>query len=313
MPDDVHPQIQTLLDTMAALNLPAIQSLSVQDARAMFEGFANSRRESYPPPHVAEVINTTTGADFGDIPVRVYRPNLDATAPAVVYFHGGGHVIGSLDSYDTVTRYMANATGHTVISVDYRMAPEHIFPAAPMDCFTATQWVAQNAKALQIDATKISVCGDSAGGNLATVVALMARDANLPIAAQILIYPVVDYRGGTPSYDRYATGYGGLESETVTWFMDHYIPDPAKRDDWRASPIQAVSLSGLPPTLIITAECDVLHDEGATYAAALRDAGNTVTYQDYAGMIHGFFNYLGLADDTEKAHQAVADFLTHHV
>jgi acetyl esterase len=298
---------------MAALNLPAIQTLSVDDARAMFEGFADSRRESYPSPPVDQVTDTTTGPDFGDIPVRIYRPNTDPAATAIVYFHGGGHVIGSLNSYDTVARTLTNTCNATVISVDYRMAPEHIFPAAPNGCFAATQWVVQNAETLQIDPTKIVVCGDSAGGNLATVVALMARDADLPIAAQILIYPVVDYRGGTPSFERYATGYGGLEAETVTWFMDHYLPDPKTRDDWRASPIQAASLENLPPALIITAECDVLHDEGAAYADALSAAGNTVTYKDYTGMIHGFFNYLGLADDAQDAHQTVADFLKRHV
>ncbi len=309
MPQDVHPQIQKLLDTMAALNLPAIESLPVNDARTMFEGFADNRRESYPSPKVAEVINTTTGPDFNEIPVRIYRPTDKTAAPAIIYFHGGGHVIGSLNSYDTVARTLALTCQATVVSVDYRMAPEHVFPAAPNDCFTATKWAVENAGALNIDPTKIALCGDSAGGNLATVTALMARDAEIPIAAQILIYPVIDYRGGTPSFDRYATGYGGLEATTVTWFMDHYLPDPEMRDDWRACPRNADTLAGLPPTLIITAECDVLHDEGVAYGDQLRAAGVSVNHIDYTGMIHGFFNYLGLADDAQSAHQAVADFL----
>lgn len=311
MPKDVHPQIQTLLDAMAALNLPAIESLFVPDARAMFEGFADKRRESYPSPEVTSVIDTTTDADSGAIPLRIYRPT-QATAPAIVYFHGGGHVIGSLDSYDTVARTLARTCQATVISVDYRMAPEHVFPAAPNDCFAATKWVHENATTLNIAPDKIALCGDSAGGNLATVTALMARDAGLPIVAQILVYPVIDYRGGTPSSERYATGYGGLQASTVTWFMDHYLPDLATRDDWRACPRTAPTHAGLPPTLIITAECDVLHDEGVAYADQLRAAGVTVEHIDYAGMIHGFFNYLGLADDAQNAHQAVADFLREH-
>ena len=311
MPKDVHPQIQTLLDAMAALNLPALQTLSVQDARAMFESFADKRRESYPSPHVNAVIDTDTGPTHGNIPIRIYRPNSDTAAPAIVYFHGGGHVIGSLNSYDTVARTLANTCNATVISVEYRMAPEHVFPAAPNDCFTATQWVTQNAEILKIDPTKVAVCGDSAGGNLATVVALLARDASLSIAAQILIYPVIDYRGGTASFERYATGYGGLEAETVTWFMDHYLPEPATRDDWRACPRNA-NLSGLPPTLLITAECDVLHEEGSTYGEQLQAAGVLVEHVNYKGMIHGFFNYLGLTDDAQNAHQAVADFLKRH-
>ena len=311
MPKDVHPQIQTLLDTMAALNLPAIQTLSVDQARNMFEGFADKRRESYPSPHVHEVNDTKTGSSHGKIPVRIYRPTSNRAAPAIVYFHGGGHVIGSLNSYDTVARTLAKTCQVTVVSVDYRMAPEHIFPAAPNDCFTATRWVVENAKTLCIDPTKIIVCGDSAGGNLATVVALMARDVGLAIAAQILVYPVIDYRGGTISFERYAKGYGGLESETVRWFMEHYLPEPKMRDDWRACP-RVANLAGLPPTLILTAECDVLCDEGAAYGKQLSAAGVAVEHINYKGMIHGFFNYLGLASDAENAHKAVAAFLNLH-
>ncbi len=165
------------------------------------------------------------------------------------------------------------------------------------------------AASLNIHPTKISVCGDSAGGNLAAVTAIMARDANIPLAAQILVYPVIDYRGGTPSFTKYATGYGGLECDTVTWFKDLYLPDPDTYDDWRACPRNAPSLENLPPALLITAECDVLHDEGVAFAAQLRAANVPTQHVNYPGMIHGFFNYLGLADDADAAHQTVADFL----
>ena len=160
-----------------------------------------------------------------------------------------------------------------------------------------------------MDADRIAVCGDSAGGNLAAVTALHARDAAVPVAAQALIYPVIDYRGGTPSYARYGTGYGILESETVDWFRERYLPDPTHHDDWRASPQRATSLQDLPPALVLTAECDVLADEGRAYAEALKAAGNETEHLDFAGMTHGFFGYLGLVDDAARAHRAVADFL----
>ena len=309
MPDDVHPQIQAVLDTMAALNLPKIQDGSAMDARALMEGMADARRKSLPPPEVASITNTTTGAGFGHVPVRIYRQTPNTTAPVIIFFHGGGFVIGSLESYDAVARSLALKCDATVVSVDYRMAPEHVFPAAVDDCFDAVRWVSENADALNIDPEKLVVSGDSAGGNLAAVTAIMARDANIPVAAQVLIYPTVDVSFDTPSYARYAAGYGGLEAETVEWFMDHYLPDHTQRADWRASPKNASSHANLPPAIIITAECDVLRDDGVAYQQLLTDAGGLVEYVEYAGMIHGFFNYLGLADDAEAAHDRVAAFL----
>jgi acetyl esterase len=161
-----------------------------------------------------------------------------------------------------------------------------------------------------VDLKRLVVAGDSAGGNLAAVVAIMARNSgSFDIAAQVLVYPVVDYRGGTSSYDRYGEGYGVLETTTVNWFKERYILDPAQLEDWRASPAKAPSLSDLPPCLVITAECDVLHDEGEAYAAQLREAGGSAEHIDFKGMTHGFFGYLGLVDDAEAAHHAVAQFL----
>jgi acetyl esterase len=189
------------------------------------------------------------------------------------------------------------------------MAPEHVFPAAVNDCFDAVRWVSSNAEALNIDPEKLVVSGDSAGGNLAAVAAIMARDASIPIAAQVLIYPTIEVCFDTSSYARYATGYGGLEAKTVEWFMDHYLPDHTQRTDWRASPKNAASYTDLPPALIITAECDVLRDDGVAYTELLRNAGVDAEYVEYPGMIHGFFNYLGLADDAEAAHVRVAEYL----
>ena len=310
VPDDVHPQVRAVLERTAELGIPKVQDLSTAAARALVEQMSVARRESFPPPEVAEVINTTTGPGFGHVPVRIYRASDEARAPAIVFFHGGGHVFGSLDSHDSAARFLARTTGAIVVSVDYRMGPEHPFPAAAQDAYDATRWVAAQADRLGIDPARIAVCGDSAGGNLAAVVALMAQaGGEVALAAQVLVYPVIDYRGGTASYTRYAKGYGILEADTVTWFMDRYLPDPALRDDWRACPKMAPSHSGLPPALILTAECDVLNDEGAAYGAQLKAAGVAVEHIDYPGMIHGFFTLLGLIDDTEKAHRDIARFL----
>jgi acetyl esterase len=196
-----------------------------------------------------------------------------------------------------------------VISVDYRMGPEHPFPTAVEDAFAAARWVADNADLLRIDPDRLAVCGDSAGGNLAAVVALMARDSGaFAVSAQVLVYPVVDCVDRAPSYARYGTGYGLLEADTVAWFMDRYLPEPEMREDWRASPIRA-AVAGLPPTLVLTAECDVLHDEGVAYCDMLAAAGVAAQHVEFSGMIHGFFTYLGQVDDAARAHRTVATFL----
>lgn len=310
MPDDVHPQIQAVIDTLDELGVPKLQDISTEAARTLMETMSAARNEDYPPPEVAEVEDTATGAEYGNVPVRIYRTSSDSSAPVIVFYHGGGHVIGSIESYDAVARFLAVKAGCTLVSVEYRMAPEHPFPAAVEDCYDATRWVAGHAEKLRIDPERLAVCGDSAGGNLAAVVALMARDSGaFDVSAQALIYPVIDYRGGTPSYERFGEGYGVLEIDTVSWFMDRYLPDPDKRDDWRASPRNAPSHAGLPPTLVVTAACDVLHDEGVDYAKQLQAAGVAVEQVNFPGMVHGFFSYLGLVDDAERAHETVARFL----
>lgn len=310
MPDDVHPQIQAILDRSAELGLQNLQHLEVDAARAQVEELANARRKDYPPPEVLEVENASTGPGYGHVPVRIYRTSEAAEAPVIVFYHGGGHVVCSLETHDTMARFLALTTGCTLVSIDYRMAPEHPFPAAVEDAYDATRWVVDHARSLRVDVNRLAVCGDSAGANLAAVVALMARDQkDFPISAQVLIYPVIDYRGGTESFERYGQGYGSLESDTMQWFLKHYLPNAESREDWRACPRNPVSHQDLPPTLIITAECDVLHDDGAQYAEQLRSAGVEVRHLDFPGMTHGFFGFLGLVDDAERAHEAVASFL----
>ncbi len=310
MTDDVHPQVKAILDKMRELEVPKIHQLSTDDARVMVEEMAAARRDAYPPPDVASVETVSTGPGYGHVPVRIYRASTGRPAPVIVYYHGGGHVVGSLDSYDTTARHLALTADCTLVSVDYRMAPEHPFPAAVDDCYEATRWVVDQAASLGIDSQRLAVCGDSAGGNLAAAVAILARDSGaFAISAQVLIYPVIDYRGGNPSHEEYGVGYGPLEAESVAWFMQRYLPDPVHRGDWRACPRNAASHSGLPPALILTAECDVLHDEVVAYAAQLRDADVAVEHVDFPGMIHGFFGYLGLVDDAHRAHQTVAAFL----
>ena len=300
-----------MLERTAELGIPKVHTLQTGAARDLFEQMAAARRDSYPAPEVAEVRTESTGPGFGHVPVRIYKPTASTDGTAIVFFHGGGHVFGSLDSHDTAARFLARETGATVVSVDYRMGPEHPFPAAIEDGYDATRWVSAKAESLGVDPARLVVCGDSAGGNIAAVVALMAQsDDEISLAAQVLVYPVIDYRGGTASFDRYAEGYGILEGSTVAWFMDRYLPDPATRDDWRANPGLAPSHAGLPPALVLTAECDVLHDEGIAYCAQLEAAGVVTEHINYPGMIHGFFVQLGLLDDAEKAHADIARFLS---
>jgi len=215
-------------------------------------------------------------------------------------------VIGSLDTHDFIARNLCAGAGALVASVDYRMGPEHKFPAAVDDSFAALEWVQANARGLGADPDRFGVHGDSAGANLAAVVALIAWDAGQPrLRLQSLVYPVTDYTMSMPSYDRFATGYGILTREAMLWFRNHYLRRPEDAEDWRASPLKAASLAGTAPALVITAECDVLHDEGERYAAALRDAGVPVEYRDYAGMIHAFFGMVPLVDDAMNAQRAV--------
>jgi len=301
---ELHPQIQRVLQVMAEANLKPIEALTPAEARAQMEATAQSRKAE--PLPVDRVEERSVPGPASDIRLRLYWPNAAAPLPAIVYYHGGGHVIGSLDTHDLVARNLCAGVGALVASVDYRMGPEHKFPAAVEDSFAALTWVHANAAELGTDPGRSGVHGDSAGANLAAVVALLARDAGSPrLRLQSLVYPVADYRLVSDSYRKYAQGYGLLSRESMVWFRNHYLRRPDEAEDWRASPIKAESFSGVAPAIVITAECDVLHDDGERYAAALRAAGVTVEYKEYAGMIHGFFGMMPAVDDAMNAQRAV--------
>ena len=305
----VDPQIQQVIDALAASDFEPVHAHSPAAARAQYVRMIEAR--GIAPAPVGAVEDRSIPGPGGDLPVRIYRPSLDApTLPALVYFHGGGHVIGNLDTHDAVARNLCNGAGCIVVSVDYRLAPEHKFPAAAEDAFAALGWCAAHGTEVGIDPRRLAVGGDSAGGNLAAVAALMARDAGGPaIALQVLVYPVTDYACDTESYRTYAEGYGMLETRSVRWFRDHYLRDETDRLDWRASPLRAGDLGGVAPALVLTAQCDVLHDEGEAYARRLRSAGVEVDHRDIPGMIHGFFAMAPAVDGAVRAQALVCDAL----
>ena len=301
---ELHPQIQRVLQVMAEANLRPIEAMTPAEARVQMEATAQARKAE--PLPVDRVRERSVAGPAGDIRLRLYWPNRAAPLPAIVYYHGGGHVIGSLDTHDLVARNLCAGAEALVASVDYRMGPEHRFPAAVEDSFAALKWVHANAKELGADPDRLGVHGDSAGANLAAVVALMARDAGSPrLRLQSLVYPVADYRLVGDSYDKYTQGYGLLTRESMVWFRNHYLHSPKDAEDWRASPINAPSLGDVAPAIVITAECDVLHDDGERYAEALRRAGVPVEYKEYPGMIHGFFGMMPAVDDAMNAQRAV--------
>ena len=309
IPTDVHPEIRAFLRQVAEAGLPSIQELTPEAAREQFEAGMRARLEAFPAPPVAAVEDRSVPGPAGGVPVRVYRdaPPARGGQPVLAWFHGGGHVIGSLDTHDAIARNLCREAGCTVVSVDYRMGPEHPFPAAVDDCFAAVRWIAEHGGEVGADPGRIAVGGDSAGGNLAAVTALLARDGGGPaLRHQLLVYPVTDYRCRGPSYERYARGYGTLEAESMRWFQRHYLGGPDAAGDWRASPLLAADLGGLPPALVITAECDVLRDEGVAYAERLAEAGTPCEHVPFAGMIHGFFGLLGIAGAAGEAHVRAA-------
>ena len=305
----VDPQIQQVIDALAASEFRPIQELTPEAGRAQYERMVKAR--GIAPAAVAAVEDRAIPGPVGDLPVRIYRPerNVDPL-PALVYYHGGGHVIGNLDTHDAVARNLCNGVGCVVVSVDYRLAPEHKFPAAAEDAFAAVHWCAAHGPETGIDPRRIAVGGDSAGGNLAAVAALMARDAGSPaIRLQVLVYPVTDYACDTESYRTYAQGYGMLEARSMRWFRDHYLRGEADRLDWRAAPLRAADLQGVAPALVLTAQCDVLHDEGEAYAKRLRAAGVDVEHRDCEGMIHGFFTMAPMIDGAVRAQTLVCEVM----
>ncbi|HVN39847.1 MAG TPA: alpha/beta hydrolase [Myxococcota bacterium] len=265
------------------------------------QGFEQSALAPGEPERVAHVENLRLPGPDGEIPVRLYRPESKSALPGLVYFHGGGFVLCNLESHDGVCRSLANAAGCAVVSVDYRLAPEHPFPAAPEDCYAVTRFVAERGRELGIDTARIAVGGDSAGGNLTAVVSQMARDRRGPrLRLQLLVYPVTDASFDTPSYRENAEGYF-LTTNMMKWFWSKYLADPADAANPYASPLRAKDLTGLPPGLCITAEFDPLRDEGEAYAARLREAGVDVATTRYDGMFHGFFGMGAMLDQAKKA------------
>jgi acetyl esterase len=296
----LDPGLKIVLDQLAANPGPQLHELPVAQARVFFDQMQLPR----PEVAIAALEDRRIPGPDGEIPVRIYRPEGKAPLPALVYFHGGGWVIGSIETHDGSCRDLANRVGCVVISVDYRLAPEHRYPAAAEDCFAATKWVAENASALGVDAARIAVGGDCAGGNLAAAVALMARERRGPaLRHQLLIYPVTDADFTRGSYRENAEGYL-LTTKAMEWFWGHYVPDRSQRSEPFAAPLRAKELAGLPPAFVITAEYDPLRDEGEAYAKRLQDAGVPTTARRYDGAIHGFFA-MGLL--SEVARRAVDD------
>lgn len=300
----VHPQIAEALKKLEEANIPPIEEMSVEAARDFIRAMSAARAGE--PEPIAKVENRAIPGPAGDIPVRIYWPEGGAPAGGMVYYHGGGHVIGDLDTHDKVAQNLTAYGNMVTVSVDYRMGPEDPFPAAVEDSWAAVLWTHANADALGFDSGKLAVAGDSAGGNLAGVMALMARDAGGPaLSLQALIYPVGDYHLVGESYDTYGAGYGVLTSGAMGWFRDRYLSKPEDAADWRASPLQAKDFSGVAPAIIIAAGCDVLHDDGVRYRDALEAAGVTTEYVNYPGMIHAFFGMTPDIDDAVTAQKKV--------
>jgi len=302
----LDPEAKALLEQMTAVVRP-FDELSVEEARAAIATLSAAAGEG---EAVARVENRTVPGPRGEIPVRVYTPEGPAPFPVLVYFHGGGWVIGNLETHDGVCRHLANAAGAVVVSVDYRLAPEHPFPASGEDAYAVTRWVAANAAVIGGDATRIAVGGDSAGGNLAAVVSLMARDrGGPPLVFQLLVYPVTDApSANTASYRENAEGYF-LTAKMMHWFWNHYCGKNPDLSDPYLCPLRAKDLKRLPPALVVTAEFDPLRDEGEAYAARLREAGVAATAKRYPGMIHGFFGMGALLTKAREATKEAAEAL----
>jgi acetyl esterase len=308
----LHPQAKGLLRLIEEKGVPPMNTLSPPDARRMY---LERRFFTQPePPHVGSVRDVQATGPNGPIPLRCYRPlgtPDDAVLPVLVYYHGGGWVIGDLDSHDTLCRELCNLSGTAVVAVDYRLAPEHRFPAAVDDSLAATYWVRDNAAALKVDASRLAVGGDSAGGNLAAVVALGARDrGDLPIAFQLLIYPATDQRRGAASHRANGQGYL-LTSDLIGWFHDHYLPEAKQDLDWRASPLLHANHADLPPAFILTAGYDPLRDEGLQYAQKLSEAGSRATLVNFERQIHGFILMGRVLDEANVAVHLCASQLVH--
>jgi acetyl esterase/lipase len=292
----LHPQAQMMCDLVNAAGDVPPSKERLEELRTGFGGLVVMGAGQ------PEAVYAVEDVSADGVPARIYRPSPDPDLPVIVYFHGGGWTIGSVEQFDAITRQVANATDAIVVSVDYRLAPEHPFPAPLDDCWRALNWAAANAGSFGGDGTRMAVMGDSAGGNLAAVCALLARDAGAPaLAMQVLVYPVVDADLETGSYRANGRGHV-LTLDDMRWFFSCYTDDGrVDARDWRISPLQAEDLRGVAPALIITAEFDPLRDEGEEYARRLEAAGVPVQYLPYEGMIHAFFGLSAAFDASRDA------------
>ena len=298
------PEMRSLLEDMAAQGAPAMETLSPPEAREAARGLADLAGE---PDAVSRIDNRKIPTRSGEIPVRIYFPGGDGPFPGVVYLHGGGWIIGDLDTHDSICRAISKRAGAVVVSMDYRRAPEHPFPAALEDSVDGAGWVADNSAALGIDPQRLVIAGYSAGANMATVVAAKARDAKRPaVALQVLVYPVTDLSAfDTDSFREFAEDHF-LTRSLAEWFVGGYLPRAADRTTPDASPAFIADLRGLPPALVITAECDVLRDEGEAYARRMQEAGVPVTLTRYEGMIHPFLHFTGVTPSAHKTLDQIA-------
>ena len=295
----LDPQVEDLLAEMARTPTTPIHQLTPEQARRQMLNATVGLGAKHD-------IHSIQDQTLGDFSVRVYRPESTEPLPIVVYFHGGGWVIGSVDTHDGHSRALAASTPAVVVSVDYRLAPEHVFPTAAEDCYRASVWAAEHAADIGGDPDRLVVAGDSAGGNLAAVVALMARDRRAPnVAMQVLIYPITNHDFDTPSYRELADGYM-LTRDAMMWFWDQYCPNVEERNNPYASPIRADDLTNLPSAVVLVAGFDPLRDEGVAYAKRLEQNGIQVTLKQYPGMIHGFTRRFALDAATTALNDVTA-------
>ena len=300
-PPVLDPQIQAVLDEQAAAGIQAPGAVTPEELRAQF---VKQSKEQW--GEAFDEVHSVEDADAEGVPIRIYRPaEADEPSMALVYFHGGGWVVGSVDTHDGITRAIARRAGIVVVSVDYRLAPEHPFPAALEDAWTATQWVSNHAEELKLDVDRIGVGGDSAGGNLAAVVARRGRDHAVPIALQLLLYPAISYAFDTPSYSYFSEGYG-LTRDGMHWYWDQYLggADGTNPD---VSPSQTADLRRLPRAIVVTAEADVLRDEAESYAQRMFLSTVETEGYRYDGMVHGFLRMAGKVERSNAAFDELAE------
>jgi len=308
MASTLDPQMKIILDAFNAAGPMFLRAETAEQARAKLRALIEANPT--PPPAIYRVEDRHIPGADGQIAARVYTPEGSPPMGVLVYFHGGGWMLGDLESHDYLCRALANGAGCVVVSIDYRLAPEHVFPAGAEDCYAATKWVAENAAALGADASRLAVGGDSAGGNLAAVVSMMARDRGGPaISFQLLFYPVTDCALDTPSQKEFAADGYALSRADMEWFWKNYLDPSAKKNNSYACPLRAKNLKGLPTALILTASHDPLRDEGERFAERLIAAGVKVTCTRYEGVTHAFVSLADALDKGKEGQRQASDAL----